>query len=400
MIKYKFEGYDKNSVAKNGSLEAEDFSKAYNVLKDQNITVVNLEPEKVSMLNFFEEYYLKFKLDNKWLSVFFRELSVMSGTMELQAALETLKNSTVESLEKKLLDGLFSAIQNGISFDVALSSHKKIFADEIIQSVKIASESGNSEIIYAQLAERLERSYTIQKKISSAMYYPIVVLIAAIVAAIVMINFTLPVFENFYTSQGAELPLITLVLLRGGDFFMNYFLLIIFFLLVTIFFAIIIYHEVAEVRYFLAWLKWQIKIFREVELRNFFGNMKFLIDIGKIPNEAINLYSNSSSNLYLKKKLQEVQILVKNGKTLSASLKESLEKIPVLYLNLIMVGEESGNLTKMLRQCETMADFEVDEILRALPAKAEVYGTLIAGIIVGALVFAIVLPILNITTLF
>ena len=65
-----------------------------------------------------------------------------------------------------------------------------------------------------------------------------------------------------------------------------------------------------------------------------------------------------------------------------------------------MTGEESGELSEMLKQCESMADFEVEETLRSLPAKAEVYGTLLAGLIVGALVFAVVLPILNMTNLF
>ncbi len=68
-------------------------------------------------------------------------------------------------------------------------------------------------------------------------------------------------------------------------------------------------------------------------------------------------------------------------------------------MGLIVTGESSGNIVEMLRQCESMADFEIEEILRALPAKAEVYGTLTAGVIVGALVFSIILPILNMTDL-
>ena len=98
--------------------------------------------------------------------------------------------------------------------------------------------------------------------------------------------------------------------------------------------------------------------------------------------------------------MREIKSDIEVGETFSKSIKSRIKKLSPLYLGLIVSGEASGELSEMLSRCEKMADFEIDEILRELPARVEVYGTLFAGIIVGALVFSIVLPILNMTSLF
>ena len=232
------------------------------------------------------------------------------------------------------------------------------------------------------------------------MYYPVVVLIAAVIAALIMIKYTLPVFESFYSDQGGELPLITLVLLRGGNFLTDNFIFILIFFVAAIFFAVIIYREVEGVKFFFDRLKWQIKIFREIELRNLFGRLNFLLESGVTLNDAVKMCSQSSGNLFVKNFLDEVKTAVERGENFGGALKKFVKNLSALYLGLIVTGEESGELTEMLRQCESMANFEIEEMLRGLPAKAEVYGTLAAGIIVGALVFSIVLPILSMADLF
>ena len=121
-----------------------------------------------------------------------------------------------------------------------------------------------------------------------------------------------------------------------------------------------------------------------------------MLESGITLDAAIKLSAASSGNLYVKKILGDMKFSVERGEKLGEVLKKLSKKFSAIYLGLIVTGEESGKLVEMLRQCEMMADFEVDEILRTLPAKAEIYGTITAGIIVGALVFSIILPILNV----
>ena len=95
----------------------------------------------------------------------------------------------------------------------------------------------------------------------------------------------------------------------------------------------------------------------------------------------------------MQKTLTEIKFSVERGESFASLVAK--ENFPPLYVGLIVTGEAGGELVNMLRQCEAMADFEVEETLHTLPAKAEIFGTLIAGLIVATLVFAIMLPILD-----
>lgn len=400
MSKFKYKGYNTESVEQSGILEAENYSAAYDALQFQGITVVSLTAERTSFINLFFDFITNLKLGGRWTSVFFRELSVMLGVMNLHEALEILLQAAKDSASKKILSEMITTVKAGEIFSSALRKHEMIFDGDLIQSVEIGESSGKLQEVTARLADQLERSYSTSRKVRSAMYYPVTVLIAAIIAAVIMMNLTLPTFESFYKNQGGELPLITEILLNGGRFISENLVLVTAVFFVTIIFLIIIYREITAVKFISDRLKFQIKIFREIELRNLFSRLSFLIESGINLDAAIKMSAISSGNLYIGKVLNDMKFSVERGEKLGEVFRKLSKNISSVYIGLIVTGEESGRLVEMLRQCEMMADFEIDEILRTLPVKAEIYGTLTAGIIVGALVFSIVLPILNMTNLF
>lgn len=400
MTKFRYRGYNENSVAQDGTLEAENYAEAFAVLQYQGVKVVSLAPERVSLVKLFEEYQMRWELGERWVSVFFRELSVMLGVMTLHESLLTLTRAAEGHISEKILKEIVAVVETGEPFSEALRRHEIIFGSEAIQSVEVGEASGRVQEVTARLAGQLERNYATSRKVRGAMYYPLVVLIAAVVAAVVMINVTLPVFESFYSEQGGDLPLITLILLHGGQFLSAHLFLISALILAIIILAAVVYRESEPVRFFCDRLKLRVKVLREIELRNLFSRLGFLLESGVTLDDALKLSAASSGNLQMGKLLAKIQASIEAGEKFGATLKRVLKDLSPLYLGLIVTGESSGNIVEMLRQCEAMADFEIEETLRALPAKAEVYGTLAAGAIVGALVFSIVLPILNMTNLF
>ena len=399
MKKFKYKGYDENSVAQVGTLEAETYAEAYAVLQYQGVKVVSLAPERVGILKLAEDFFIKLKLGGRWTSVFFRELSVMLGVMTLHDSLQTLARAAEGHISEKILKELVATIEGGETFSAALRRYEIIFGGDAIQSVEIGETSGRLQEVTTRLAEQLERSYSTNRKVRSAMYYPLVVLLAATVAAVVMINITLPVFESFYGAAGNKLPLITTIFLAGGRFLSEHLFLISVIILAAIILILLAYREIEAFKFFCDTLKLKIKILREIELRNLFSRLGFLLESGVTLDAAISLSAASSSNLQMQKLLEKIKSSVEAGEQFGVTLKKVLKDLSPLYLGLIVTGEASGNIVEMLRQCESMADFEIEETLRALPAKAEVYGTLTAGVIVGALVFSIILPILNMTDL-
>ena len=188
MAKFRYEGYDKNSVAKFGTLDAENLSDAYAALQFQGVTVVNLEVEKSSTLKFLSESFLRFQLGEKWKAVFFRELSVMLGVMNVHDAILSLKKSSTDTSAQKIFSELFQAVEHGETFSAALKRQEIFFGSDIIQSIEIAETSGKLQEVTAQIADRLEQNYSTERKVRGAMYYPAVVLIAAVIAALIMVK--------------------------------------------------------------------------------------------------------------------------------------------------------------------------------------------------------------------
>lgn len=399
MKKFRYKGYDENWTAQVGTLEAETYAEAYAVLEYQGVRVVSLAAERVDVLKLLGDYFLRYKLGGRWTSVFFRELSVMLGVMTLHDSLRTLARAAEGHVSEKVLRELLETIEGGQKLSAALRRYEIIFGNDTIQSIEIGEESGRLQEVTARLAEQLERSYATGRKVRSAMYYPLVVFGAAMVAAVVMINLTLPVFESFYGAAGQKLPLITSIFLAGGRFLSAH-LFLIFGIIVggAILFAVA-YREVEAVKFFCDSLKLRVKLLREIELRNLFSRLGFLLESGVTLDAAISLSTASSGNLQMQRLLAKIKASIETGEKFGVTLRRVLKDLSPLYLGLIVTGEESGNIVEMLRQCESMADFEIEETLRALPAKAEVYGTLTAGVIVGALVFSIILPILSVTDL-
>lgn len=397
MIKFRYKGYDASSIEQVGTLEAENYSEAYAALSYQGVKVVSLEPTTASPAQILANLYLKLKLGGQWRAVFFRELSVMLGVMTLHDSLKTLAGAAKNHPSEKILTDLVTAVGDGQNFYEALGRYEIIFGGDAIQSVEIGERSGNLQDVTARLASQLERNYSTEKKVRSAMYYPAFVLLAAFVATVVLVNVTLPVFESFFAEQGNDLPLFTLILLRGGKFVSEHWLLIVFALILGVATCTITVNKVAAIRLFLDRLKLKIKLLREVELRNFFGRLSFLLESGVTLDEAIKLCAVASKNLVVQKTLTEIKFSVERGESFSVLVTK--EKFPPLYVGLIVTGEAGGELVNMLRQCESMADFEVEEILRTLPAKAEIFGTLLAGLIVATLVIAVMLPILDVSNL-
>ena len=397
MKKFKFRGYDTASVEQRGTLEAENYSEAYAALSYQGVTVVSLEQTEANFAQVAENLLLKFKLGGQWKSVFFRELSVMLGVMTLHDSLKTLADAAVDVTSKKILSELVASVEGGETLSAAMRRREIIFGGDAIQSVEIGEASGNLQDVTARLAAQLERNWATEKKVRGAMYYPAFVIFAALVATVVLVNVTLPVFENFFAQRGGELPLLTKIFLLGGKFLSEHWLLTLAAILLTCASLTAVVVKVEAVKFFVDELKLKTKLLREVELRNFFGRLGFLLESGVTLDEAINLCAAATKNLSAKKILSDIKFSVERGESFGSLVGK--KNFPSLYVGLLVTGEAGGELVTMLRQCESMADFEVEEILRGLPAKAEIFGTLLAGLIVATLVFAVMLPILDTTTL-
>ena len=392
--KYRYGAYDRAKTFQEGELSAENEREAYIILQNQGLAAVDLKESKTRISDKFAEYLEKFSVGEKWIHLFFRQLATTLDVMNLKDALNLFLLSTKDKAQKGIIQSMLEDIELGKSLAEAMEKHRSIFSYNIIQMMLIAQRSGRMQEISDKLAERLEKNYKARKKLQSALYYPLFVLVVAIISMTIIINVVLPTFAGFFESQGTSLPLLTQIFMSTAVFISENIFIIITLLLVVIVGCMWIYKTSATVRLsvdkFILKMPFIGRLISQREWMNAFGSLSFLIESGVQIDEAIDMAARSTSNQYIRAIWLEVKQEVERGGQIHSEI------FPPEYQGLITTGEASGTLPDMLRRCEKMSEFEVEELSSQIPVKAEIFGTLFVGIIVALIVFSVILPVLSI----
>ena len=393
ILKFSYKAYDADKNFQAGELEAENLNAAHFVLQRLGLVPVEIKPVKKNFLATLSELYDRQSVGDKWASLFFRQLSTMLAVMNLRDALELMSTTAQNRTQKKILQSLLQDVTIGKTLDEALSKFGAIFSGTTIQLVVIGHQSGRLQEISIKLADQLERNYQSAKKIRSAMYYPAFVMLAAVVAIAILISTVLPVFAGFFEGQGERLPTLTRLMLSLGLFLSQNILLIVAALVVVAFGLIFCYDRSDSFKMLLDRLTLQLpfvgRLAQQTHWMNFFGSMSFLLESGVRIDRAVEMASTASNNSWLRAELNEVRRSVESGGRFQSSI------FPLECQGLITSGESSGTLPTMLERCEKLCAFEVEELSNQLPVKAELLGTLTAGVIVALIVFSVMLPVLS-----
>ena len=258
----------------------------------------------------------------------------------------------------------------------------------------IAQRSGRMQEISEKLAERLEKNYRVRKKLRSALYYPAFVLFVAIISMAIIVNVVLPTFSDFFDNQGTSLPLLTQIFMSTAVFISeNILMILVIVILLSIGFMWTYKNFIAIqmiIDRYLLKVPFIGRLISQREWMNAFGSLSFLLESGVQIDESIYMVANSTSNQYVKSVWLDVKHEVEHGGQIRSEI------FPVEYQGLITTGEASGTLSDMLRRCEKMSEFELEELSAQIPVKAEIFGTLFVGIIVALVVFSVILPVLSI----
>ena len=392
-MKFSYKAYDSEKVFQSGELEAENLNAAHVVLRHLGLMPVEIKEIRKTFVAIVLEQIDKQRVGDKWASIFFRQLSTLLGVMNLRDALELMSTTASNQTQTKILQSLLQDVTLGKSLDEALSKFGAIFSNTVVQLVVIGHESGRLQEIAAKLADQLERDYQSSKKLKSAMYYPAFILCAALIAIGFLITTVLPKFAGFFAGQNSQLPMLTRLLLELGVFLSDKFLplsAVVVLIAAGIWF---LYDRLMPFRLQLDRLMLKIpfvgRLAAQSHWMNFFGAMAFLIESGVRLDRAIEMAAASIDNAWLRAELREVSRRVESGGSFQCPI------FPPECSGLIASGESGGTLPSMLERCEMLCAFEVEELSRQLPVKAEIAGTLTAGVIVSMIVFSVMLPVLS-----
>ena len=336
----------------------------------------------------------------KELLFFTKNLSVMlkAGTT-LSEGLAVLRDQGKGKL-RMILDEVVDQVEGGHPFSESLQKHEGTFSDIYVNIVKIGEESGTLEDNLSYIAEQIDKSYQLRKKIIGAMIYPAIVIIGALVLGLGIVMFVLPKITVLFKGFDVELPITTRTLIWISDFFeANGFWATIGGLAGMIFLYILLRRDF--VKPITHWLFLHFPVIKNISvhanLASFCRTMGILLQSGVTIDEGISICSRTVSNYHYKQFLIETHAKVKAGDTLAASLATKKKLFSGTDVQIVKVGEESGTLSDSLQYCASIHEREVDSITKNLSNVLEPLLLISVGLLGGFLALSIITPIYSIT---
>ncbi len=336
------------------------------------------------------------------ISMMTRQLSILLGAgFPLVKAMDTLIVQTESPAFKKSLSRIKDSIEEGKSFAASLSEYPALFSPIYINMVRAGETSGTLEIVLDRLADISESQAALNTKIKAALIYPCFMVIIGMVVLFLLITFVVPNMTSIFSDMGQALPLPTRILIGTSEFFGSWWWAL----------AILIVASVAGFSVFRKSEKGQYLIDKiiltlpltgtlalKLAVARFSRTLGSLLSNGVSMMGALDVVKNVAGNILIGNTIEEAAKEVEQGHELGQAL-NALKVFPYLSIQMIQVGEQSGELETMLDKVADVYEKEVEASIIGLTALMEPVIILALGVIVGFIVFSICLPIFEMNQL-
>lgn len=384
-------------------VEAEDPRLAAQIISSRGMIPVSITPAAINT-DLIEQFNHWRALDNLGINdmmLFSRQMhSLSKAGVPLIRALRSLTESTRNPALVEALKDIAKRLESGSTLSQAMNHHKKVFSPLFINIVHVGETSGGLDQAFLQIANYLEREKETQSRIKSALRYPSMVIIAISVAMVIINIYVIPSFKSVFDRMQAELPWQTKLLMNISDFTVSYwpYLLGGLFVLVMI---IIKYINTRDGRMQWDWLMLKIpgvgSIVERATMERFSRSFAMTLNSGVPLIQGITIVSNAIGNSYIASKLEQMRIGIEKGDSISR-MARSTQLFPALVVQMIMVGEETGNISDMLLEVADFYETEVDAELKNIASVIEPILIVVIGMMVLVLALGIFLPMWNLSS--
>jgi type IV pilus assembly protein PilC len=289
-------------------------------------------------------------------------------------------------------------VESGSALSISMAKHPEIFPPLMVNMIRAGEVGGFLDKVLVQIADNYESEVRLRGKVKSAMTYPVVVLIMAILLTIGMLLFIVPTFAGLFTSLGGQLPAPTAILVGLSNFLKIAIVPIIIF---TVIFSIVwqrIKHT-DKVREIVDPLKLKMPVFgnlfRKIALARFCRNLGTMLTSGVPILQSLDIVADTSGNVVVAHAVRDVQESVRNGESLTEPLSKH-DIFPPMVTQMLSVGEDTGALDTMLHKISDFYDQEVEATTEQLTALIEPLMIAFLGALVGSMIVALYMPIFKI----
>lgn len=337
----------------------------------------------------------------KTLMIFTRQLATLIDSgLPLLRGLTVLGKQEPDPVLRKTIGKLSDTVQGGSTFSDALAQHPKIFNKLYVNMVKAGEMGGVMELSLVRLADFQEKAQKLKNKVVSAMFYPVIVLVIAVLIMAFLMVYIVPKFEQIFADMlgGKALPGLTQFVIDTSKFVQNQW-----FVIVGGFVAfVLVYNVVAKMpkgRAAIDALKLKLPLFgdltRKSAISRFTRTLGTLVTSGVPILQALNITRDTAGNTVVSNAIQDVHDSVKEGEPIVTPLEKS-GIFPPMVISMIDVGEETGQLQQMLLKIADVYDDEVDNTVAGLTSLLEPIMIVFLAVVVGTIVIALFMPLVSI----
>lgn len=402
---FTYKGETENGEKVTNTVTAEDRFAVYAIARQQGHSVTTIEEGsklKLSKLLNIERinYYLS-RVKQDELVMMTRNLgSMLTAGLTLSRALSVIERQSKNPRLKGVIKRLIERINQGDQFNQALSEFPEVFSDLYVAMVRSGEESGGFSDTLKTLAIQMERASNLKKKIKGAMIYPVIVIMIMILIGILMMIYVMPQITIVFKGMDKELPVTTQFLIDTSDFMVKY-TIFVFIGLFASFFGFVYFLRSKIGRIITSFLFVRLPIIgtmvKETNSARTARTLSSLLASGVDVMRAIEITEEVVQNVFYKKILREARNRVEKGTALSEVFIERSDLYPILVGEMILVGEETGQIAGMLTELSVYYETEVERKTKDLSTIIEPLLMVVIGGGVGFFALALIGPIYSIS---
>lgn len=336
------------------------------------------------------------------LVIFSRQLATLVASgVPILGALDVLIDQIEDRAFQRVLKRIRCDVEAGASLSESLTKHPRVFSEFFLNLIKAGESSGRLDEILDRLAQYLEKMEALRRKVQASLYYPAVVSVLAFSISAFLLIVVVPKFKEIFATLGGSLPLPTRILLGASDVLRRYLVLE----------ALAGFLLAAGFRFFIGTPRGRVwfdhtklnmpivgKLIRKVVIARFARTLATLVRSGVPILTAMEIVAKTAGNRVIEQAVMDARASVREGENIADPLTQS-KAFPPLVTRMIAVGEKTGQLEQMLSKVADFYESEVDTAVSGLTSLIEPLIIAFLGLVIGAIVLALFMPILTITQL-
>ncbi len=400
MAAFAYDAINAQGLELSGTIHAPDLSVAREQLQQRGLMPQSLT-EQAGKSEGFRTSFKKVK--PKSLQIFARQLATMiEAGVSVVGALVTLEEQTDDKYLQEVIADVRSDVESGVILSKAMGRHPKVFNRLFVSMVQAGESSGTLDAVLDRVAHQIEKETQIKRRVKGAMVYPTVVISFATLVLIFMLLFIVPVFVNVFDSLGGQLPEPTKIVMGMSNGLRSYWFIIFPAVAATIF-GLRRFKRTEEGRR--RWDTFKLKIpmkigdvVQKIALARFSRTLSTLVAAGVDIISALEITGGTAGNWVLERSLVTIRERVHEGVPISEPLADD-PIFPPMVSQMVKIGEETGELDKMLGKVADFYEDEVDASIQSLTSIIEPILMIGVGVMVGTIVISMYLPMFKLLTL-